>query len=265
MALPAVITDPHSPQVLSIRGRSVVLDSDVARLFGIETRRLNEQVRRNQARFGEDFVFQLTRAELEVLMSQNATSTSGHGGRRKPPWAFSEHGVVMAATLLRSDKAIAASRYIVHKFVEARRAEIANPPGTALVRSASALAVGSGGEFAAKVQRAIDGVLDTMINPRDGTTLRDEAEDVLAEGLGHIKALLKRPGITNEKTVAEIAKLLAETETEKATGAVRRAEAEMKHLALTAKRLRLVLAAQAHADGGSIEDMLQVLKDLGDA
>lgn len=253
------------PEVLVVRDRPVVLDDAVAMLFGVETRRLNEQVRRNANRFGEDFVFQLTPAEIASLMSQNAMSSGTHGGRRKPPWAFTEHGVVMAATVLRSDQAVAASRYIVGIFVEVRRSRGSSArPGSALMSPRP----DSGGlrdGFSLKVQRAIDNVLDTMINPREGTTLRDEAEDILAEGLGHIKALLKRPGIANDRTVAEIAKLLAETQTEKATGVGRRAEAEMKQLALTAKRLRLVLAAQAHADGGSVADMLLVLKDLSEA
>lgn len=101
-----------------------MLDDDLAKLFGVLTARLNEQVKRNAGKFGEDFAFQLTDAEFSNLKSQNATSTS-HGGRRKPPWAFTEHGVVMAATVLKSEEAGAATRFIVKVFVEARKGQLA--------------------------------------------------------------------------------------------------------------------------------------------
>ena len=84
------------PPIYTVRGQSVVMDEDVAALFSVETRRLNEQVKRNSARFGDDFAFQLTPEEFAALISQSATS-SAHGGRRKPPVMFTEHGVVIAA------------------------------------------------------------------------------------------------------------------------------------------------------------------------
>jgi hypothetical protein len=91
--------DRPAPSIHIFRGQRVVLDAEVAALFGVETRRLNEQVRRNGDRFGEDFAFQLTPGETADLISQNATS-SAHGGRRKPPLVFTEHGTVMAAEAL---------------------------------------------------------------------------------------------------------------------------------------------------------------------
>ena len=84
------------PRLLEIRRVPVALDTDLANLFGVEVRRLNEQMRRNPTKF-DDFAFQLTAAEFSNLMSQFATSSSGHGGRRKPPLVFTEHGVVLAA------------------------------------------------------------------------------------------------------------------------------------------------------------------------
>ncbi len=86
-----------STQIHKVRGESVVLDDAIVALFGVETRRLNEQVRRNASRF-DGYAFQLTADEVTNLMSQNATSS--WGGRRKTPWVFTEHGVVMAATVL---------------------------------------------------------------------------------------------------------------------------------------------------------------------
>ena len=112
------------PRIVEVRRASVILDADIARMFGVEVRRLNEQVRRNATKF-DGFAFRLTEEELRVLMSQIATSSSGHGGRRKLPYVFTEHGVVMAATVLQSEQAIAASRFIIKVFVEARRKSLA--------------------------------------------------------------------------------------------------------------------------------------------
>lgn len=77
--------------ILTARGQKVILDSDLARIYGVTTARLNQQVRRNLERFPEDFVFLLSRAEYESLMLQIATSKQGRGGRRKLPFAYTEH------------------------------------------------------------------------------------------------------------------------------------------------------------------------------
>jgi hypothetical protein len=121
----------HSPEILAgrihlIRGVRVVLDSDLARLYGVETRRLNEQVRRNRRRFPPEFMFQLNKQELARLMSQFATSNGGRGGVRKPPLAFTEHGAIMAAAVLNSPRAIEVSVYVVRAFVQLRDAHSAN-------------------------------------------------------------------------------------------------------------------------------------------
>jgi len=107
-------------RILLVRGHKVLLDADLATLYGVQTRRLNEQVRRNLARFPADFMFQLTDAEFELLMSQFATSNPGRGGRRKRPLVFTEHGALMAATVLNSARAVEVSLYVVRAFVRLR-------------------------------------------------------------------------------------------------------------------------------------------------
>jgi predicted amino acid-binding ACT domain protein len=102
------------------RGRRVILDNDLAKIYGVETRRLNEQVRRNRNRFPEDFAFQLTLEEFGNLISQNATSSSQHGGRRKLPFVFTEHGALMAANVLNSSRAVKMSVFVVRAFVKMR-------------------------------------------------------------------------------------------------------------------------------------------------
>ncbi len=111
---------PVAPTIHTVRRQKVVLDSDLAELYGVTTGRLNEAVRRNAEKFPVEFCFQLTRQELANLKSHFATSSSTHGGRRSPPYAFSEHGALMAATVLRSDQAVQMSLYLVRAFVRMR-------------------------------------------------------------------------------------------------------------------------------------------------
>jgi ORF6N domain len=99
----------------------VMLDSDLARIYGVPTFRLNETVKRNRDRFPADFLFQLTADEFQNLISQIAISSSGHGGRRKLPWAFTEHGALMAANVLRSRRAVEMSIHVIRAFVTLRR------------------------------------------------------------------------------------------------------------------------------------------------
>jgi ORF6N domain len=146
-------------RILTIRDQKVVLDVDLARIYGVTTKRLNEQLRRNRKRFPQDFAFRLTADEFEFLRSQIATldeNTSKSAGskrsqtattssslssamwsqfattsgkrRRKThrPWAFTEHGALQAANILRSDRAIAMSVYVIRAFIELRERVAAN-------------------------------------------------------------------------------------------------------------------------------------------
>jgi hypothetical protein len=132
------------PLICRVRGHRVVLDADLARLYGVTTTRFNEAFRRNRHRFPGDFAFQLTAAEVENLRSQFAISslqatdssensatwsqfvTTSHGGRRYLPWAFTEHGALMAANILRSERAVQMSVFVVRAFVRLREQVAAN-------------------------------------------------------------------------------------------------------------------------------------------
>jgi hypothetical protein len=107
--------------ILSIRGERVILDSALARLYGVATERLNQQVRRNAVRFPPDFMFELTREEHESLILQFARSKRGRGGRRKLPLVFTEYGAIMAANVLNSQQAVRASVEVVRAFVSLRQ------------------------------------------------------------------------------------------------------------------------------------------------
>jgi len=107
--------------ILFIRGHKVLLDADLAALYGVATKRLNEQVRRNLSRFPDDFMFQLTSDEAESLRSQFATSKRGRGGRRYAPYVFTEQGVAMLSTALNSERAIRVNIEIMRAFVRLRQ------------------------------------------------------------------------------------------------------------------------------------------------
>jgi ORF6N domain len=107
--------------ILVLRGHKVLLDTELAALYGVSTKRFNEQVRRNRERFPPDFMFQLTDEELAALRSQIATLKGGRGQHRKYlPYAFTEHGAIMAATILNSSRAVEMSVYVVRAFVNLR-------------------------------------------------------------------------------------------------------------------------------------------------
>lgn len=113
-------TASELPRIHTVHKQKVVLDADLAKLYSVPTFRLNEAVKRNVLRFPTDFRFQLTREEVANLISQNAISSRGHGGLRTLPWAFTEHGCLMAATVLRSEQAVQMSLYLVRAFVQMR-------------------------------------------------------------------------------------------------------------------------------------------------
>lgn len=113
--------DQIEKSILVIRGHRVILDTDLAKIYGVSTKRLNEQVRRNLDRFPDDFMFQLSETTGESLRSQFATSKIGRGGRRYLPYVFTEHGALMLANILNSPTAVASSIQVVRAFINLRQ------------------------------------------------------------------------------------------------------------------------------------------------
>lgn len=120
------LTKRVDSKILVLRNQKVILDTDLAELYGVPVKQLNQQVKRNEHRFPPDFVFLLTEAENKSLSSQNATSSSAHGGRRYLPHAFTEHGAIMAASVLNSKRAIEMSIFVVRAFVRMRETMLVN-------------------------------------------------------------------------------------------------------------------------------------------
>ena len=107
-------------RILFLRHQRVIFDADLAELYGVTVKRLNQQVTRNQERFPSDFMFQLNSKEHKALRLQIATSKKGRGGRRYTPYVFTEHGAIMAATVLNSKRAVQMSVFVVRAFVRLR-------------------------------------------------------------------------------------------------------------------------------------------------
>jgi len=108
-------------RIYLIRSQKVMIDEDLAELYGVATKALNQQIRRNRGRFPEDFMFQLTKEEAENLRSQFVTSRSTHGGRRSLPYAFTEPGVAMLSSVLNSERAIRVNISIMRAFIKLRQ------------------------------------------------------------------------------------------------------------------------------------------------
>ena len=113
-------------KILLIRGKKVLLDRDLAELYGVETRRLIEQVKRNITRFPSDFMFQLTKEEFGNWRSQIAMSNSDRIGLRRPPYAFTEHGIAMLSSVLKSERAVQMNIAIVRAFIKMREMLLTN-------------------------------------------------------------------------------------------------------------------------------------------
>jgi hypothetical protein len=112
------------PRILEVRGQKVILDATLAQMYGVTTRRLMEQLKRNRARFPRDFLFQLTRQEMALV--EEGLTMKGWGGRRRLPYAFTEHGAIMVASILNSRRAVEASVFVVRAFVKLRSMLVAH-------------------------------------------------------------------------------------------------------------------------------------------
>jgi hypothetical protein len=254
-------TSLDAMRIVDVRGERVVLDADLAALFEVETRVFNQAFKRNQDRFPDTWAFELTEAELDALKSQSVIASGTWGGRRSLPWAFTEHGVVMAASLLNSDRAKAAMQFVVDVFVRARRGDLRAKALTAA--DTRAVIVAGGGAFSRRLQGMIERLMDSMVDHENQRTLRDEAQAVFKESIDHIRAKLGRAGFENEEIAARATKLLAEAEATKASAAKTRAEADEIVLRTLARKLTMLLEAEQAMARGEMEGFLKVLKELG--
>ncbi len=177
-----------------IRGQGVILAADVARIYSVTTKRINERTKRHPGKFPPDFMFQLTKAEFDELRSQ-------------------------IANLINTDLADSVSVFVVRAFVEMRRTIVAQQKALVSIKAEgseiSKTAVFHK-DLIPKLQITICRILDTVIDTEKGTTVKDEALDILKESIGHLKEQLKQKGLQNEEIAARVTKLLAEAENQRA-------------------------------------------------
>jgi hypothetical protein len=156
---PPLRAEDISQRIHNIRDHRIMLDADLAELYGVSTKRLNEAVRRNATRFPEDFMYRLTAEEYISLKSQIATSKAGRGGRRKLPYAFTEQGVAMLSSVLNSDRAIQVNITIMRVFVRIRRLLVSHEE---LARKVEALE----GKYDSKFRVVFDAIRALMEPPK---------------------------------------------------------------------------------------------------
>jgi len=235
--------------IFEIRGCKVMIDADLAALYETETKALKQQVKRNIDRFPDDFMFELTREE-KVQLVTNCDRLSNLKHSSALPLAFTENGVLQIANLINTDIADSVSVFVIRAFVEMRRTIIAQQK--ALVSSHELVNVKSAGsrtpnvamlqkELIPKLQTTIDRMLNSVIDTKTGTTVKDEALDILKESIGHLKEQLRNKGLQNEEITARVTKLLAEAENQRAAARKTRAESEQLEFMNTIRKLRLVL------------------------
>lgn len=162
---------PIEQLIRMVRGQRVILDTDLAQIYGVLTLRLNEQVKRNRDRFPSDFMFKLTDEEAKFLTSQFAMSKKGRGGRRTLPYAFTEYGAFMAANILNSPRAVQMSVFVVRAFVKMRQT------------------LGENKELAAKLAEL----------ERTLTARLDDHEQAIVHILEEIKKLMGPPAVPEPK------------------------------------------------------------------
>ena len=178
----------------------------MAETFGVETREVNQAVARNEHKFGEEHVFNLTPEELDSLTSQGVIPKSGRGGSRALPWAFTMKGVARLATIIDSPQALRATDLILDVFVEVWK-QVSQGAGAIEVSNPSRLLPSSDrtelNRLRKKLVGALDELLDTVINTKTKATVREEIEETTVTALEHLKERMKTRSLENDKLPAE--------------------------------------------------------------
>ena len=240
--------------LIQLRNENVLLDSELAFYLDVETRTLNQAVKRNLEKFPEKWVFQLSTEEFRDLKSQNVISSDKWGGRRSPPWAFTEHGVVLAATLLKSETAIHLTQGIVEFFVQARKGALKND-----AQPSPAILPAPQGKLHNGISRKWEKLLEAEINPVDGTTTREEAEQIIAAGLNAVRSILSRQGLENNEIEARIIRQFADTEETRARASTQKEIGEKERLKNKARQMWLQAMTAKFSEDGDLDSIMNVL------
>ncbi|HPB02014.1 MAG: ORF6N domain-containing protein [Bacteroidales bacterium] len=176
-------------RILTIRGVQVILDSDLAEMYQVETRILNQAVKRNSERFPDDFMFQLTKDEFDnILISQFVISSSEHGGRRKLPFVFTEQGVSMLSSVLKSEIAVRVSLSIIRAFVQMRKLIIHNAAIFQRIENVEKKQL----QADSKIDKILNALEDKSLNPKQGIFFEGQIFDAYAFVISLIKSAKNR-------------------------------------------------------------------------
>jgi hypothetical protein len=218
-------------QVLLVRDMPVILDADVAKGFGTDTKRINEAVRRNPEKFTEEHTFALSAEEFAALRSQIATSNAGRGGTRHTPHVYTAKGVARLATILNTDAALRATDLIIDTFLEVQHQIVSGRKQIAISQPSRLRAEDDDDHHSgniAKVRRqlasAVTALLDTVIDTAKDKTVRQTSQELTSGALDHVRERLRAKGLENAKLEADTMLVLAEAE--KVMAEVRKTHAE---------------------------------------
>lgn len=237
------------PRVLELRGQLVMLSSDAATAFGVETRQVVQNIKNNSVKLPPRYAFEVTEEERELLRSSGMISKAGRGGSRARPWALTQKGIVRLATIMECPRALEATDLIIDVFTEVLM-QVVQGKEAVHVAAASRLAP-SEEEAAARanvrmqVVKAIESLLNTRIDPDAGTTIREEMGEVASAAMSHIKELMRARKVSNERIEAEALLIVEQTrdvfERRQADFAGATLDRERKALENFEKKIALVL------------------------
>lgn len=251
--------------VYQVRGVEVVLDAAVAEGFGLETKRVNEAVSRNPAKFDESHVFVLSDSEWASLRSQHATSKSGRGGARYAPHVFTVKGVARLATVLETPEALRATDLIIDVFLEVR-SQIAAGRAEVSINHPSRLTGeddhGVDHQIRAKLAQAVTGLLDVVIDVRTQATVRQTGQDLAAGALENVRERLRSKGLENAKLEADAALVLAQAEQVYAEVRKTHAEAEGVELENIRRRIETVRELRVLYQEAEPPQMIRLLSGM---
>jgi hypothetical protein len=205
---------PRPPRVHELRGELVMLASDVAKAFDVETRQIVQNIKNNSLKLPSHYAFELTEEEQEALRSLRVIPKAGRGGSRALPWALTQKGVVRLATIMESPRALEATDLVIDVFTEVMtqiaqgKHEITIPNPSRLVPPGDP---GALDRLRKQIARAIDNLLETTIDSKTGTTVRDELADLGSTAVNHFKEMMRAKKISNEKIEAEALLIVEQT------------------------------------------------------
>lgn len=212
-------TEGSTSLIFELRGYLVMLSSDVAKIFDVETRLINQNIksnnRNNPPLFPEKYAFQLTEEETENLRSLGMISSFTHGGNRVPPWVVTRKGAIRLATIMKSPKAIKAADVFVDIFDEVisglqngdKQISVLNP-SRLLVDESYKKQINS---IRGKIAQSVDDLLNTVIDKERDRTVKDELGEIADGAIGHLKEWLKKSKLSNDKIEAETLLIIEQT------------------------------------------------------